>query len=454
MTKLHTYIALVVTLWLTSCNNFIDREPISHPTEANFFQEVKDFEGAIIAVYDELQSSDQYSNRFLRLMEIRADNVEDQNSGAAGGVNYEIESFSDTPANVNLSASWLSLYQIVFRTNLILQNIDKVNMTETQRNNIVGQASFLRALAYFNLVRLWGEVPLITKTQRVEEARNNKRASVSAIYAQIISDLKNAKKLPTQWKEAERGRVTRYAAQALLAKVYLYQKQYALAQTELTPLVSAINSGSVIGLVPQSETFPNSLKISKDVLFSVQYLRGGVGESVHQNNRYRNQDGGAVITIPQSLFEANDNRKKLVAPTSNGNRPVKFNSERTGNETSGDFPIIRCAEVMLLYAEVSNELTSAPTQSALDALNAVRANAGIPAKSLSDYPTKEAFRQAVYLERRLELALECDRWFDIIRTGQFSAIYPNISEHRKLYPIPTVEIENVFDKSGWQNVGY
>ena len=454
MRKIHIYIVVVVTLWLTSCSKFIDREPISYPTEENFFQEVKDFEGAIIAIYDELQASDQYSNRFLRLMEIRADNVEDQNSGAAGGVNYEIEAFNDTPSNVNFSQSWLSLYQIVFRANLVLQNIDKISMTEIQRNNIVGQASFLRALAYFNLVRLWGGVPLITKTQTVEEARKNKRNSTAEIYEFIISDLKNAKNLPKQWKDPERGRVTRYAAQALLAKVYLYQKEYVLAQDELMPLVSAINLGKEIGLVPQTETFPDNLKMSKDVLFAVQYLKGGVSESVHQNNRYRNQDGSAVITLPQSLFETNDNRKGLVAPTANGTRPDKFNSERIGNETSGDFPIIRCAEVMLLYAEVLNELSDTPTQQAVEALNAIRKNAGISQKQLTDFPTKEKLREEIYLQRRLELALECDRWFDIVRTGQFSTIYSNVDSYRQVYPIPSVEIENVTDKTNWQNKGY
>lgn len=387
-------------------------------------------------------------------MEIRADNVEDQNSGAAGGVNYEIEAFNDTPSNVNFSQSWLSLYQIVFRANLVLQNIDKISMTEIQRNNIVGQASFLRALAYFNLVRLWGEVPLITKTQTVEEARKNKRNSTAEIYEFIISDLKNAKNLPKQWKDSERGRVTHYAAQALLAKVYLYQKEYALAQAELKPLVSAINLEKEIGLVPQTETFPDNLKMSKGVLFAVQYLKGGMGESVHQNNRYRNQDGNAVITLPQSLFEANDNRKGLVTPTANGTRSDKFNSERVGNETSGDFPIIRCAEVMLLYAEVLNELSDTPTQQAVEALNAIRKNAGISQKQLIDFPTKEKLREEIYLQRRLELALECDRWFDIVRTGQFSTIYSNVDSYRQVYPIPSVEIENVTDKTNWQNKGY
>ena len=111
--------------------------------------------------------------------------------------------------------------------------------------------------------------------QTVEQARNNQRASVADIYALIISDLQRAKQLPTQWADSERGRATRYAAQALLAKVYVYQKQYAQAVAELTPLVTAINSGRVIGLVPSNETFPNNLKTSKDVLFAVQYLKGG-----------------------------------------------------------------------------------------------------------------------------------------------------------------------------------
>ena len=451
-----TYIlfGLVALCSATSCNKFIDREPISKPTEKTAFKEVKDFEGAVIGVYDELQSKDQYSGRFLTLMEVRADNVSDENSGAAGGVNYEIETFADTPANGNFKATWLSIYQVIARSNTILENVDKITMTTVERTNIVGQASFLRALAYFNLVRLWGEVPIITKVQTVEEARNNQRNSISDVYSLIISDLQKAKQLPTRWADAERGRATAYAAQALLAKVYLYQKQYSAALTELTPLVTAINAGSVIGLVPSNETFPNNLKTSKDVLFAVQYLKGGVGESVHQNNRYRNQDSSNVIALPQSLFESGDNRKNLVAPTSNGNRPGKFNADRIGNETSSDFPIIRCAEVMLLYAEVANELSSVPTQAALDALNAVRSNANIATKTLSDFPTKEAFRTEVYLQRRLELALECDRWFDLIRTEQFSTVYPSVPTYRQLYPIPSVEIENVNNKTGWQNQGY
>ena len=224
---------------------------------------------------------------------------------------------------------------------------------------------------------------------------------------------------------------------------------------ELAPVVAAIHAGKDLMLVPMPQPFPNDLKTSKDIIFAVQYLKGGVGESVHQNNRYRNNDNGNIISLEQAEFESDkDNRKALVEPTGSGQRPGKFNAPATNNETSADFPVMRCAEVMLMYAEAANELAAVPTQDALDALNAVRTNAGLEGKTLAELSTKTLFRQAVYKERRLELALECDRWFDIVRTGQMAAIFPGIDAYRQLYPVPQTEIENVNDKAGWQNEGY
>ena len=302
---------------------------------------------------------------------------------------------------------------------------------------------------------MWGEVPVVTKTQTVAEARNNKRAAVGEVYDRIVKDLTVAQSLPAVWAEAERGRVTSYAAHALLAKVHLYRKNYQGVVNELAPVMAAIKAEKDLMLVPMPQTFPNNLKTSKDIIFAVQYLKGGIGESVHQNNRYRNNDNGNVISLEQSEFESNaDNRKALVAPTGSGKRPGKFDAPATNNETSADFPVLRCAEVMLMYAEAANELAATPTQEALDALNAVRINAGLTGKTLDELSTKELFRRAVYKERRLELALECDRWFDIVRTGQMSSIFPGIANYRQLYPVPLTEIENVNDKTGWQNEGY
>jgi len=267
----------------------------------------------------------------MTLMEVRGDNVKNDNSGASGGITYQIEVFTETPANSNLSGAWLSLYTSIYRCNLILQNAENVEMSADQRTKIVGQAAFMRALSYFNLVRLWGKVPLITHTQTVEEARNNKRAEISDIYSQIIDDLTTAKGLPAAWPDAERGRVTSYAAQSLLAKVYLYMGNYQSVITELTPVVTAIKTGKQLALVPMPQTFPNDLKTSKDIIFAVQYLKGGVGESVHQNNRYRNNDNGNIISLEPSEFESNaDNRKALVAPHRKRSTPGQV--QCTGNQ--------------------------------------------------------------------------------------------------------------------------
>lgn len=448
-------ISILAAMAFSSCNDFIDLKPIDFPTEETFYKDVKGLEGAIIGIYDELQSNDQYGAKFMTLMEVRGDNVKNDNSGASGGITYQIEVFTETPANSNLSGSWLSLYKTIYRCNLVLQNLENVQMTEEQRAQIAGQASFVRALCYFNLVRLWGAVPIITKTQTVAEARSNKRAAVTEVYDLIIKDLAVAKGLPEVWPESERGRATSYAARALLAKVYLYMKDYQEVVNELTPVIEAIHAKRDLALVPMPQTFPNDLKTSKDIIFAVQYLKGGVGESAHQNNRYRNNDNGNIISLEQSEFESNaDNRKALVAPTGSGKRPGKFNAPATNNETSADFPVLRCAEVMLMYAEAANELSASPGQDALDALNAVRTNADLPGKTLAELSTKDLFRQAVYKERRVELALECDRWFDIVRTGQMATVFPGISAYRQLYPVPQTEIENVNDKTGWQNEGY
>lgn len=448
-------ISILAAMAFSSCNDFIDLKPIDFPTEETFYKDVKGLEGAIIGIYDELQSNDQYGAKFMTLMEVRGDNVKNDNSGASGGITYQIEVFTETPANSNLSGSWLSLYKTIYRCNLVLQNLENVQMTEEQRAQIAGQASFVRALCYFNLVRLWGAVPVITKTQTVAEARSNKRAAVTEVYDLIIKDLAVAKGLPEVWPESERGRATSYAARALLAKVYLYMKDYQEVVNELTPVIEAIHAKRDLALVPMPQTFPNDLKTSKDIIFAVQYLKGGVGESAHQNNRYRNNDNGNIISLEQSEFESNaDNRKALVAPTGSGKRPGKFNAPATNNETSADFPVLRCAEVMLMYAEAANELSASPGQDALDALNAVRTNADLPGKTLAELSTKDLFRQAVYKERRVELALECDRWFDIVRTGQMATVFPGISAYRQLYPVPQTEIENVNDKTGWQNEGY
>lgn len=440
---------------MTSCKKFLDLKPISSPTEDNFYVDEKGLQGGLVSCYDALQDNGLYGNTFLSLTEIRSDNMEDNDQGASGGVRYQIESFAERPDNTLVTEAWLASFKAIYRCNVILNRAPQIAMDEARQKQVIAQASFLRALNYFNTTRLWGRLPLITTPQSSAEARSNNRSDSAAIYGLIITDLSTAiDGLPAIWPDAQKGRATSRAARALLGKIYLYQKRFDLAATTLEPLVDEINSAAVVSLVPQPLTFPDNMKTSKDILFSVQFLLGGIGESANQNNRFRNSGGNNAIILPQALFETDDNRKALVAPTgANGQRPGKYNGPQVNNETSMDIPVIRCAEVMLMYAEALNEI-SYPDADAFDAINAVRENAGITTLTEITTASQQAFREAVYKERRLELALECDRWFDVVRTGQMTTIFPLVDAYRKVYPVPQTEIQNITNPQGWQNDGY
>ena len=449
---------LFFTIWAitsSSCKKFLDLKPIDSPTEDNFYVDEKGLQGGLTSCYDALQDNGLYGNILLSLTEIRSDNMEDNDQGASGGVRYQIESFAERPDNTLVTEAWLASFKAIYRCNVVISRAPEIPMDSTRKKQIIAEASFLRALNYFNATRLWGNLPLITKPQTSAEARSNTRADTAAIYAQIISDLTVAlNNLPTSWPDAQRGKATSYAARGLLAKVYLYQKKYDLVVSTIQPLVTAINAGTIVALVPQPSTFPNAMKTSKDIIFSARFLSGGIGESANQNNRFRNVGGNNAVIMPQSLFETGDNRKALVAPTSaGGERPGKYNGPQVNNETSMDIPIVRSAEVMLIYAEALNEI-GYPNTTAFAALNAVRTNAGITMLTTATLTNQASFRAAVYKERRLELALECDRWFDIVRTGQMSTIFPLVNAYRKVYPVPQTEIQNITNQTGWQNAGY
>lgn len=453
--KINILFFAIAAIGFSSCKKFLDLKPIDSPTEDNFYVDEKGLQGGLTACYDALQDNGLYGNILLSLTEIRSDNMEDNDQGASGGVRYQIESFAERPDNTLVTEAWLASFKAIYRCNVVLSRAPGITMDSTRKKQIIGEASFLRALNYFNATRLWGNLPLITTPQTSAEARSNTRADTAAIYGQIISDLTVAmNNLPTSWPDAQRGRATSYAARGLLAKVYLYQKKYDLVVSTIQPLITAINAGTIVALVPQTSTFPNAMKTSRDIIFSTRFLSGGIGESANQGNRFRNVGGNNAVIIPQSLFEPGDNRRTLVAPTSaGGERPGKYNGPQVNNETSMDIPIFRAAEAMLIYAEALNEI-SYPNTTAFTALNAVRTNAGIPALTVATLTSQASFRTAVYKERRLELALELDRWFDIVRTGQMPVIFPLVNTFRRVYPVPQTEIQNITDQTGWQNQGY
>jgi starch-binding outer membrane protein, SusD/RagB family len=224
--------ALCLALALSSCHDeLLEMTPPSALTEVNAFNNAKDLDLAMLGVYNRLQV--RKPNDYL-ILEMPSDNLYMSNNTAVAGAN-EADLLAFTPDNPQVANYWESSYNGIFRANAVLGNIDKpLDYANGQKDQLIGEAKFMRALFYFDLVRAFGGVPKVTATiAKIEESRTIGRASESEIYDLIEEDLKEAiTKLPLQANIAK-GRASKAAAVALLAKVYVYQKDWNNAKTYL-----------------------------------------------------------------------------------------------------------------------------------------------------------------------------------------------------------------------------
>ena len=456
-------------IFLVSCQkSFIALTPQSAVTTDAFFKSAADAITAVNGCYSSLSSGSQYGQNFQSLMEDRGDNTLTLDISGNSGTNYKLAHFTDDPSNDILYSSWVSLYHSIFRCNTVLDNITQISMDNGLKNRLKGEAQFIRALAYFNLVRLWGNVPLITTTVSVEQAYTLKRNDIAAVYKQAEADLQfAAANLPAGYTGADIGRVTSGAANGLLGKVYLYEKKYTDANTVLQ---AVINSNSFSLLPNIADVFSPAKKYNAEILFAVRYASGITG----RNHGFWYTNGNNLPTVDSSIIKAytiNDARKTLTDPvkpvglTFTG--PRKFMDAPDASKNSGlDFPVLRFADVLLMQAEVLNEQAYNPGSTngtAFYYLNMVRQRAGLATLSATDLPDQASFRAEVYKQRRLELPFECDRWFDLVRTGQaieaiqadVAKAIPLIQPYRFIYPIPQSELSIVNNPAIFpQNPGY
>lgn len=449
----------------TSCQeDFLDLTPQSTISPENFFKTSLDAVTAVNGCYKSLAVGGQYGGTFQILMEHRGDNFSDQDPSSGSGVNYQINRFSDNPGNTNLYSSWTAIYSSIFRCNTVIESVEPINMDNTLKNRIKGEASFIRALNYFNLVRLWGAVPLVIKTIDPVSAASLKRDDVAAVYAQIETDLKfAAANLPATYPAADLGRVTQGAAKGLLGKVYLYQKKYNDTRTVLDEVINS----KVFSLLPNvADVFSATTKYHAEILFAIRFTKGISGQD-HGFWYSNTQVIGIDTTIQKAYTEAGDLRKTLVdavKPTGSSLiMPRKFLDTPVNNNSGTDFPILRFADVLLIQAEALNEIgynASTAAGTAFAHLNAVRKRAGLKELTGTDLPTQASFRAEIYNQRRLELPFECDRWFDLVRRGTAIAeIAANkkitIAPFRLLYAIPQQEIDIMNNPTTFgQNPGY
>lgn len=468
------YIIFCFALCTACSEEFIELAPLSEQSSDNFYQTETDMEQAVIAAYDALQDGSQYGgNGFDHFMEVRSDNTFNDNTTQSGGARARFDNFNLESSNFMLNNTWNSCYRGIQRCNIVLNRIGEVAMDEQIRAVRIGEVQFLRALTYFNLVRIWGDVPLIVnEVEDPFEAFDHTRTSTDEVYGAIIADLQNALTvLPVEHSPNEIGRVTRGAAQALLGKVHLTRNQFSEA---VTALEEVINSGTYQLLDDFASVFDVNNENHSESIFEVQYKSGTNGEGNGITDPTQGQD---VNNKPSpnmvQLFQENlDDRFEASVQLTDAEPFSKKRLDERGTDGTFGFNtmVLRYADVLLMAAEARNELGYEADGTAFEYLNQVRARANAELYTSVEIPDQEAFREAIALERRLELAFENHRWFDLVRTGRAlsvmnaanegglspnaaSALPFSVAAHQLLYPIPLAQI----DASGGnlnQNPGY
>ena len=443
----------IISIWLAgfaliSCQeDFLTIVPETSLSSATFFTKEADFQQAVNGAYVPLRSI--VNDRAWLLGEMHSDNTYYARNPLFGATeqaediaDFAIPTANGVTSNTHVLNQYRLDYQIIARTNQILTTIDDVEFSADSKNNLKGQAHFLRAYAYFELVRYFGKVPLhlTPVTDRSEAALP--LASEEEIYAQIVKDAQEAIQLLPPKSEQEEGRATSGAAKTLLANVYIVQKKWAEAESLLKEVVSS----NEYALIPNyADVFSTSTgnKNNIESVFEVQFMEGSAG--LNGNFLYpflpRPMTAEEVVTItgtsnPQPLSEEGNNipTPDIIAAYEEGDEredasiayitisgSARDNKEYPyikkyakthslhGNHGM-NWPIYRYSEVLLFLAEALME--QGKDGEAIEYLNQVRNRAG-----LADFQGGD-LREAIYQERRVELAFENKRWFDLVRTGR------------------------------------
>jgi hypothetical protein len=481
----------LTALGTSSCNkDFIDlNDPTRLVTTEGYTDSLSIVTG-VTAAYSSLQ--DVYgksgSNRGLWVFgEVPSDNSYTVISGERLN---EFDTFGLVSDNPRLQSQWQTTYQAIARCNIILSRANDVKLTTATRNRLYAEVRFIRALAYFNMVRIWGDVPLVTtEIVNIADAYTYGRKPAADVYKQVEDDLTFAiANLPTTQTTANLGRATKGAAQGLLGKVLLTEKKYSDAALQLKAVIDA---GNYALQASYANIFLTSNEMNSEILFAVRYSKGGFGVGSGFTNFFlpspltaaqNTSINGGVGTGQQfntvdadlvAAFTASGTTD-VRAAASYGNTATPYFTKKyidtptTAYDAENDWIVLRYADVLLMYAEAINE-QGAPSADALEFTNRViRRSRNLPpltANATVDLPattTQTTLRARLETERRLELNFEGHRWFDLVRTGRAidvmnayfikAASVTRIDGHNLLFPLPLQEIQT--NPILTQNPGY
>ena len=366
-------------------------------------------------------------------------------------------SYSLTPLNSGVNNLWSYPYQSVYEVNAVLNGVNNNSgLSTTFQKQITGEMEVVRALYYFNMVNLFGGVPLVTSTSYSATDRLP-RATADAIYKQVLADLTDArKKLIAAYPSAGRARPNLYTALALLAKVNLYGGKWQSAYNEAD---SVIQSGNYTLEPTLNNVF---LDGSNEAIWQLPANQGyyGVADAQHFVPGYPGANLDFLLTAPLlNAFEAGDQRLQNWVGSSvvNGNTlyyPYKYKNVSASTTPTEDQMVLRLGELYLIRAEAAAHLNNL-TQALAD-VNVIRARAGLAASTAST-ASQTAVLAAVMHERQVELFCEWgNRWFDLKRTGTAAAVLgaekTGFTSNAALYPVPQSQI--LLNNTLTQNPGY
>lgn len=477
--------ALLSTLLITaSCKkSFLDVPIQGQQPNEQFWVTPDHAAKGVFAVYANLRTWDNLAFSAFAIEAVGSDES-DKGSTPTDVTDFNLfDTFTVTSTQGFLQGFWTGQYQNIQLCNQVLENVPKITMDEALKARYLAEAKFVRAYSYFRLVRAYGGVPLRLTIPKGGTEYNIPRDTKEAVYLQIEKDLKeSAAVLPATYPIADKGRATKGAALGMLAKVSMYQKKWA----EVLALTNEV-AGLGYSLFPDFEKgFRVQNENSVESLFEVQadLITGNKEASNSQYSQIQGIAGrmGWGFNNPSQVladaFEPGDPRRDatilfkgettpqgdlvpldVINERYNQKSYVPFNTKVDGyNEgAQQNFRVLRFADILLMNAEAANELGN--SGQALISLNKVRARArGGNSNILPDVTTTDqtALRKAIYKERQVELAMEHDRYFDVIRQGRGAEVFGVKgwkANKNEVWPIPQTEI----DLSGnllSQNPGY
>lgn len=475
MKKITILFLIAFPVLFNSCKKFLTEKPYSFLTPTNFYQTSADATAALVGVFSGLQAQAYYG----RTVWIISENSADMLYPAAGNSDRTtLYQGTYTASNGEITNWWVSSYKMIKAANDVILHVPGINMDTTARNNIVGNACFLRGMAYFDLVRSFGDLPLVTApvVGGSDPSLYAPRTASSKVYQQIISDLQYAEAhclAENKISSGNKGMVSSGAASAMLARVYLTRASTSFAdpadnQNALAECNKVINSGLYSLLPNYPDIFNCDKKYGPEHIFLVQFglppntgnitLRMftpaalGGSASFYCQNSFFNTGYSAADSIRKSYNVAN----KAVSTITGQTQSVTpfFYKYRDNQWTSGsnnsrvDWIVLRYADVLLMQSEAMNNID--PTNTAkFDGLNAVRARAGLtdPTQQLNmtNTPTASTFVDSLLKDRARELCVEGERRWDLIRLGRFQSAMGNlgitIDNNHLLLPIPQSEMQ-------------